>query len=64
MCTYLTEKLDVEGSGKGAAGWFALCGVPAGSPLLVRAIFGGNVRHATSGAAPIAREILASALSR
>ena len=24
MCTYLTEKLDVEGSGKGAAGWFAL----------------------------------------
>jgi hypothetical protein len=24
MCTYLTEKLDVVGSGKGAAGWFAL----------------------------------------
>ena len=24
MCTYLTEKLDVEGSGKGAAGWFTL----------------------------------------
>jgi len=24
MCTYLTEKLDVEGSGKGPAGWFAL----------------------------------------
>ncbi|HCU94088.1 MAG TPA: hypothetical protein DHU96_15735 [Actinobacteria bacterium] len=24
MCTYLTETLDVEGSGKGAAGWFAL----------------------------------------
>jgi hypothetical protein len=24
MCTYLTEKLDVEGSGKGAAGWFVL----------------------------------------
>ena len=24
MCTYLTGKLDVEGSGKGAAGWFAL----------------------------------------
>jgi hypothetical protein len=24
MCTYLTEKLDVEGSGKGAAGWFKL----------------------------------------
>ena len=24
MGTYQTEKLDVEGSGKGAAGWFAL----------------------------------------
>jgi hypothetical protein len=24
MCTYLTEKVDVEGSGKGTAGWFAL----------------------------------------
>ena len=24
MCTYLTEKIDVEGSGKGAQGWFAL----------------------------------------
>jgi Family of unknown function (DUF6295) len=24
MCTYLTENVDVEGSGKGAAGWFAL----------------------------------------
>jgi Family of unknown function (DUF6295) len=24
MCTYQTEKLDVEGSGKGTAGWFAL----------------------------------------
>jgi hypothetical protein len=24
MCTYLTERLDVEGSGKGADGWFTL----------------------------------------
>jgi len=24
MCTYLTEKIEVTGSGKGAAGWFAL----------------------------------------
>lgn len=24
MCTYRTEKLDVAGSGKGAAGWFRL----------------------------------------
>ena len=24
MCTYLTEKIDVTGSGKGASGWFGL----------------------------------------
>jgi hypothetical protein len=24
VCTYLTEKVTVEGSGKGAAGWFPL----------------------------------------
>ena len=24
MCTYQTERIDVQGSGKGAAGWFAL----------------------------------------
>jgi hypothetical protein len=24
MCTYQTERIDVRGSGKGAAGWFAL----------------------------------------
>jgi hypothetical protein len=24
MCTYLTEKIDVAGSGKGAGGWFGL----------------------------------------
>jgi hypothetical protein len=24
MCTYLTKTVDVEGSGKGTAGWFAL----------------------------------------
>src|ERR1044072_6744338 len=24
MCTYLTEKIAIEGSGKGQAGWFAL----------------------------------------
>jgi len=24
MCTYLTEQIDVEGSGKGPAGYFAL----------------------------------------
>ena len=26
MCTYLTEQVPVEGSGKGAAGWFPLTG--------------------------------------
>jgi Family of unknown function (DUF6295) len=24
MCTYLTEKVDIDGSGKGADGWFGL----------------------------------------
>jgi hypothetical protein len=24
MCTYVTEKVDLAGSGKGAAGWFPL----------------------------------------
>ncbi len=24
MCTYQTEKIEITGSGKGAAGWFAL----------------------------------------
>jgi hypothetical protein len=24
MCTYLTEKIEVDGSGKGAQGWFPL----------------------------------------
>ncbi len=24
MCTYLTERIEVTGSGKGATGWFAL----------------------------------------
>lgn len=26
MCTYLTEQISIEGSGKGPAGWFALTG--------------------------------------
>jgi hypothetical protein len=24
MCTYLTEKIEITGSGKGGSGWFAL----------------------------------------
>jgi hypothetical protein len=24
MCTYLTEKIEIAGSGKGSSGWFAL----------------------------------------
>jgi hypothetical protein len=24
MCTYLTEKIEIDGSGKGASGWFGL----------------------------------------
>jgi len=36
-----------------AAGWFALCGVPAGSPLLVRALFHGD----TTGYVPHESEV-------
>ncbi|HEY2549597.1 MAG TPA: DUF6295 family protein [Streptosporangiaceae bacterium] len=26
MCTYLTEKIEINGSGKGSTGWFGLSG--------------------------------------
>ena len=37
MCTYLTETLDVEGSGKGAAGWF---------PLTLASVYLDHPQHA------------------
>jgi Family of unknown function (DUF6295) len=40
MCTYLTETLDVEGSGKGAAGWF---------PLTQASVYFDHPQHAPAG---------------
>ena len=40
MCTYLTETLDVEGSGKGAAGWF---------PLTRATVYFDHPQHAPAG---------------
>ena len=40
MCTYLTETLDVEGSGKGAAGWF---------PVTEASVYFDHPQHAPAG---------------
>jgi hypothetical protein len=40
MCTYLTESLHVEGSGKGAAGWF---------PLTEASVYFDHPVHAPAG---------------
>ncbi len=40
MCTYLTEKVDVAGSGKGAAGWF---------PLTEATVYFDHPQHAPAG---------------
>jgi hypothetical protein len=40
VCTYLTERLDVEGSGKGAAGWF---------PLTEASVYFDHPVHAPAG---------------
>jgi hypothetical protein len=38
MCTYVTEKIDVEGSGKGPDGWF---------PLTHATVYVDHPQHAT-----------------
>jgi hypothetical protein len=43
VCTYITEKVAVEGSGKGADGWFALTHVTAYVDHPVHAPFGHTV---------------------
>jgi hypothetical protein len=40
MCTYLTEKVAVEGSGKGAAAWF---------PLTEASVYFDHPQHAQAG---------------
>ncbi len=51
MCTYLTEKIEVAGSGKGAAGWFSLTDATVYLEAL-RAGRGGADRGVGPGAGP------------
>ena len=57
MCTYLTEKLAVEGSGKGAAGWFGLteATVYFDHPQHARAEHTLNIDFLNPGQGPSAR---------
>jgi hypothetical protein len=43
MCTYLTEKIDVEGSGKGAKGWFGATQATVYVDHPVHALYGHTV---------------------
>ena len=43
MCTYLTEKIGVDGSGKGATGWFAATDVTVYVDHPVHAGYGHTV---------------------
>ena len=60
MCTYLTEKLPVEGSGKGAAGWFGLteATVYIDHPQHARAEHTLNIDFLNPGEGPAARVAL------
>ena len=57
MCTYLTEKVTVEGSGKGAAGWFGLteATVYFDHPQHARAEHTLNIDFLNPGQGPSAR---------
>jgi hypothetical protein len=43
MCTYLTEKIGVEGSGKGAKGWFGATEATVYVDHPVHALYGHTV---------------------
>jgi Family of unknown function (DUF6295) len=57
VCTYLTEKLDVDGSGKGTAGWFPLteASVYFDHPQHARAEHTLNIDFLNPGQGPSAR---------
>jgi hypothetical protein len=57
VCTYLTEKVDVEGSGKGAAGWFGVteASVYFDHPQHARAEHTLNIDFLNPGEGPSAR---------
>jgi hypothetical protein len=57
MCTYVTEKVGVDGSGKGAAGWFSLteASVYFDHPQHARAEHTLNIDFLNPGQGPSAR---------
>jgi Family of unknown function (DUF6295) len=57
VCTYLTEKLGVDGSGKGASGWFPLteASVYFDHPQHARAEHTLNIDFLNPGQGPSAR---------
>jgi uncharacterized protein DUF6295 len=57
VCTYLTEKVDVEGSGKGATGWFGVteASVYFDHPQHARAEHTLNIDFLNPGEGPTAR---------
>ena len=57
MCTYLTERVTVEGSGKGTAGWFGLteATVYFDHPQHARAEHTLNIDFLNPGLGPSAR---------
>jgi hypothetical protein len=57
VCTYLTEKVDVEGSGKGTAGWFPVteASVYFDHPQHARAEHTLNIDFLNPGQGPSAR---------
>jgi hypothetical protein len=57
MCTYLTEKVQISGSGKGPAGWFKLtdASVYFDHPVHAQAEHTLNIDFLDPGAGPSAR---------
>ena len=57
MCTYLTEKVSISGSGKGPAGWFRLtdASVYFDHPVRAQAEHTLNIDFLDPGAGPSAR---------
>ena len=57
MCTYLTEKVSISGSGKGASGWFKLtdASVYFDHPVHAQAEHTLNIDFLDPGAGPSAR---------
>jgi hypothetical protein len=57
MCTYLTTKIEIEGSGKGATGWFGLSNALVYVDHPVHASYGHtvNIDFINPAAGPSAR---------